>query len=817
MVDIQFGGGLVEILGGENTAEAEHQADRAETAAGAASALATAAAGSASTATTKAGEAAASATAAAGSATAAGGSASAASTSATAAANSATTAAAAVAAVADATFDTFALAAAATHGANIKSILTLGYSAAGDLGGTIYVDDALTDAALTAAHPLVCFSTNGGTRHWRPLGVNGTIMVEAAGAAGDPNLTYAVNDQPKIQAAITYANAVGLRTVGFGKAAYTIWHPTRTTDPADGYATDGCGMVLTKTTRLVGMSGKGMTRIYSRNNNGGDLGGTTPGTNFQIVAGKVWRGHGIFVARPATDPGIYERPGVEMENISLQGGTLATSLYTYPASTVNGDGWDITHKGIYVCADGFTGTTIVKNSEVVGFRGELIYSSNNQVSGALYMDNVLLAESNGQSFNPAGGYVYATNVRSYNTVACFEGWGGVTGYIQGWFYNILSNASSIQGGVYNTSGSGSYYKPQIPASGPFAGQRPTLFLDITVQSAGKQVLIGSWLHGRITAIDTVLQANVSTFPEGIINTNLEIKTIVDKQGLSSALSLTPSATAGSQLIRNCRYDVTVEYTDRAQTAGYVLTDRILVLGGTSFGPDVTLTGRGRSNRSDGMSGTKAALQDNGVRWKNCELSPRASIDTGVSGQNVSTSATLVLMGSWMGISGTGNTQVDVILPTTGIPDGAELNLENVTGSNSGFTFTLGVAGSSGFIGGKRVIGPRSGDHRVQLIFDKVAGGWRALTPQHPLTAVATIDIPSIAAGAVSAVQTVTCYGARVGMVATVNGFSDLGDNAAIVDVRPVTDAVKFRILNRDAAAYDPPNLNYYVTAQYARG
>ena len=696
-------------------------------------------------------------------------------------------------------------------------IKTLGYAAIGDGGGGQYVDDALSDAALVAAHPRAAKAT-ANARYFRLLPEGGAISVEQTGAVGALPGTD-VNERPAIQAAVTYANAMGIGIVTFGRGDYTLYSPVRTSDPTTSYAEDGCPLVLTETATLRGVA-PSMTRLHFCNVDGSSFQGTTPGTNFQVVLGKVWRGHGIFIKGKAADPGIAKRPGLRLEGISLQGGTLADGDTSWPANVGTGNGWDITHKGVFVEPDKFTGDVYVaEGCEIIGFRGELIYSSNHQNS-KLTMRGTRLGESNGQAVNPAGGEVDCTGLLGYNVAACFEGWGGSPGRFEGSFYNLLSDASSIQGGVYNTSGSGTYYKPQIPTLGPIAGKLPVLTVDLVLESAGRNVAIGSWLHGRIVAIDTILQVSANeisgTFREGVQDSNLEIRSICDKANLAGALALTGGTAAGTKQITRCRYVVTLERTKRAAAAGYLHTDGVVFLAGTSNGEEIDIQVSGQVKRSNGMSGGGTAPLDNYPRFRNCDTQ-RTTVDVGTSGQNISSSANLVLKGDWMGLYGTNNTNVDLILPTAGVQEGHEVLLDNVQGPANGFTFTLGVAGGSGWIGPRKVVNCTNEARRIKIKYTaRMGSGWYEIEElSRPLAGNAVIDVASIAAGAVSAVQSIAVKGVRAGMVATVTPSIDLGDNFGIIDVRADTDLVKFRVQNRDAgAAQDPASATYRATAQY---
>lgn len=796
-------------------------------------------------------------------------------------------AAAAAATIEQLVVDTFADIATTTVDVAFNAIRTLGYTTIGDGGGTLYVDDALSDAALAAAHPRACKITANG-RYFRLLPENGAISVEQTGALGDPTRAYLVNDQAPIQAAIAYANSTGIGRVELMKADYTVWATARTTSVYDTHAFDGVPLVLSESLELRGTAGQ-PTRIWYRNVDGSSFQGTVPGANFQhvteavvtasfsgttmtvtavtsgtlrvgelvtgtgitagtritafgtgtggtgtytvglsqtvasgtVTAFSAWRGHGIAVKKKAIDPGKDLRPGLVLDNIALRGGTLADGLISWPASPIDGNGWDTSHKGILVEPDGFSGNVRIKgNCSIIGFRGELVYSSNYQESSLIVEPGAIFGESNGQALNPAGGFIDCTGIFAYNVAACFEGWGGGYGRLHGAFYNLLSDASALQGGVYNSSGSGSYYKPQIPTFGLTAGKHPQLDLDITIESSFKSVMIGSWLTGKITAIDTYLQvsANETTgaFKEGVQDTNLQIISICDKGNVALAVGLTGGTAAGSKQITRCRYQVRLERSKRAEAAGYVHTDGVLIAAGYSYGTEVIIEGcSGQVKRAGiGFGGGSTACLDNTPCARNNDFQ-RTTLDSAINGQNITTTPALVIKGDYMYVFGTGGTVADVQLPTAGIGDGHDLTLDGVSGAT--FSFTVGVAGTPGLLGPKRVVGGTGGYQKIKLKFDLRSGGWVEVGNLcKGLVGNATIDVASIAAGATSAVQSITVTGARAGMTATVTPQADLGDNFGIVDVRADTNVVKFRVQNRDAgAAQDPVNANYRAAVQYA--
>jgi hypothetical protein len=96
-----------------------------------------------------------------------------------------------------------------------------GYDAAGQGRGT-YVADDLATQALFEAHPLAVF-LGSGNRFFRLVGdERGFVTPEQFGC---PPYAPGVNQRPFIQAAVAYAEAVGLNGVLFAQPRYELWAP----------------------------------------------------------------------------------------------------------------------------------------------------------------------------------------------------------------------------------------------------------------------------------------------------------------------------------------------------------------------------------------------------------------------------------------------------------------------------------------------------------------------------------------------------------------------------------------------------------------
>ena len=702
---------------------------------------------------------------------------------------------AAINAVRGSTIDLFTSLPQRTFDASVTTIASGGYSVAGT-GAATYVTDSLANAALAAAHPNLCKRSLDG-RYWRLLPSAGEISVDQAGALGDPAGTGLVNDQVAIQAAVNYAAALSIRTVVFPQRNYALWVPTRTTTYWN-WGTDGVGIAIPATLPAgdITLKGRGrFSRLGFYNKDGGSF-----QTSTQTIAadGNPWRGHGIYVDSPATDPGKEYRNALTLENIWLDGGTTANgnTNWSNPVTDVL-NGWDTSHKGICYRPDLYLGDLTLRNTRVTGFRGELVFSSNQRDSRLILDGRVELGETNGQALNPAGGGILCSGyVAVWNSNIAVEGWLGM-GNLRGEFHNIL-RPSTFTGGVIDTTASGSGFKPQRLTETQFAGRLSMFHLDVLITSPQQQVFVGSFLKGRIVAVDTtiVVGANESAGPfvKGVIDTDLEITTICDKANLQTALLLSGGTAAASKQIRDCRYRLTLLRSRDAIDAGYMVQDAIIYSG--SIGENVVIEqSSGPSKRGSACS---AALPDYYPCFRNNAFG--TWLDYGTTVQNVVTTPAIIPRGDRMALNGGGatNSVTTITLPTTGIVDGHELALYNNTGPSGNWYFALDRSGGGARLPARRLVG---GDDTIRLKFDANTSLWREVVPPKPVSLLATPTLPALAANALSAVQTVTVYGAEMGMDVRMQATSP---NTALEIVNPQVTAantVSYRIRELAGVAY----------------
>lgn len=696
---------------------------------------------------------------------------------------------------------------------SVTAVTTGGYSSAGT-GAATYVADNLATAALAAAHPRLCKQSQDG-RYWRLVPTNGAITVDQAGALGDPTGKGLVNDQVPIQAAVNYAVAMGIRAVVFPQYLYAIWMPTRTTAFWT-YATDGHGIYIPASlTGVFTLRGTGpRTTINYFGNTGLSL-----ANSLQTIAvdGNPWRGSAIFQDIPATDPGLVLRPTLVVENLDLQGGTTANGNAAWsnpPTDLLNG--WDVSNKGIFVRPDRYNGDLILDNTRIVGFRGELVFTGNLNTSSLLLRGRCEFGETNGQAINPAcGNIICEAPFLAWNCNFAFEGWGG-HGVIWGELYNLLQSGSMLTGGVIDTTGSGNGFKPQRTVDTRFAGTLGLLEVNLLITSAQKTIYFGSFMRGRIIAVDTVVSVGANEtagpFKLGVIDTDLDITVICDKGNLSTALGLSGGTAAGSKQIRDCRYRLSLKRSRDAIDAGYQITDAVVYSG--SIGENVVVeSSSGPSRRGNAITGTVAALPDYYPVFRNNSFDRWSDYSTVT--QTVTTTPVIIPRGDFMALSGGGatNSVTSITLPTTGIGDGHELTLYNSQGPSGNWYFAIERSGAGARLPARRLVG---GADRIKLKFDAVTALWNEVIPPKPPSLFTTVTLPAVAASGISAVQTVTLYGAETGMTAKITPTSP---NTALEIVNPQVTAantVSFRVREVSGSAYAGGGYNLSIVTEHQR-
>lgn len=682
---------------------------------------------------------------------------------------------------------------------NIDIVHTSGRSVKGQAPAS-YVADSLASAALLAAHPRFVGQTSN-NRYFRALPTNSEIQVELGGAVGDG----AANDQPAIQAAIAYAEAIGARTVVFVAKAYRLRCPVRTSDPAGQIGQhfyDGRPIVVS--TPLVLRSARhGGTRLEFRANNGSERQNTwqqvfSPSTNQQML----WRGGAVFVKCPSVEPADpADRPGITLIDIALDGGIPQGSVFEWPARISDGEGWDATDKGIEIEPDRFSGDIRLIRSSITGFRGELIYQAG-ELNGELYIRSSVLGETNGDLFQSCGTNLNIDGLLGYKGLATYEGWSGQRGRMVNTVFEDCVRTGGIAGGRVS---------PGINRNAPlrFAdGLIPWLAIDAEFRNCGP-VMLGSWVRGQIKLTDSYLILDGSqVYGEGLHDLDLEVIAQVDKLTGFAPVVLLGSGSPGKQTLSDVRIRLRCCRTDEARANGRIHSQPVDYRG--SFGPNVVIEqSSGEAERGSGPSGTAlTAVPDNYPCFRGNRWLRTTGAWTNLN-QDVSTDPLIVPRADLMAVYANSSGTWPMTMPVSGVQHGHELTLRNLSGA--GIFAALAATGAGASLPATRVLAPGA---QITLRFDQEVLLWREVEEPVALKGSASLAFAAIPAGGVSPEVSVTCAGAAPGMAAQVTPAVDLGDSFEVCAVRVSANAVKFRLRNNGAAAAAPAATSWSVTAGY---
>ncbi len=131
-----------------------------------------------------------------------------------------------------------------------------------------------------------------------------------------------------------------------------------------------------------------------------------PNTAWDVINGMVTRGSGIAIG--GTGDINNPRKNIVIHDLKLLGNAPATGQTFYPASTTNGDGWDLTHKGITLGADRAINNVRIQNVHVGNFRGEVIYSGG-YMNGLLEIFNCKIWGTNADGISVSNNLVARGN------------------------------------------------------------------------------------------------------------------------------------------------------------------------------------------------------------------------------------------------------------------------------------------------------------------------------------------------------------------------------------------------------------------------
>lgn len=598
--------------------------------------------------------------------------------------------------------------------ANTSLVQTSGRAAKGIAPGS-YVADALATSALLSAHPrFVAQSANGRIFRALPSGT-AALAVELGGAAGDGS----ANDQPAIQAAISYAEAIGARSVEFTAATYRLHCPVRTSDPDNEHAYDGRPLVISRPLVLRSVR-HGGSRLEFRH-----VDGAPRTANFQLVppaAGaqpKVWRGGGIFLKCPAAEPANYaDRPALTLEDITLDGGIARSQLFDWPARPSDGDGWDISDKGIWVEPDRFSGDINLVRSKIVGFRGELVFQAG-LGNGELRIRDCVLGQTNGNLFQSCGTNLDIDGLYGFAAFQAFEGWSGRQGRMVGTLFEDCIKTGGIAGGRLAWSG------PRNTPARFEDGIAPWFEIDAEFRDCGT-VLFGSWVRGRVRLTDCTLTLDGSqNYGEGLSDVDLEVISHADRRGNFPAVVLLGSSTPGKQTLSEVRLRLDCQRTAAARVAGLAHQQPVDYRG--SMGPNVVVEqSSGEAGRGSGPSGNAlTAITDHYPCFRRNSWR-RINYDWSAINQDIAANPQIVPRGDLMSVYAPTAGTWPITLPTTGIQHGHELTIRNL--ASAGTYVAIAANGAGAKLPAQRTIAP---DQQIALRFDREVSLWRELAEPPP--------------------------------------------------------------------------------------
>lgn len=162
-------------------------------------------------------------------------------------------------------------------------------------------------------------------------------------------------------------------------------------------------------TGFAGISASNSLAIYIARSNitlwGAGVGQTvllTP-PEYRLVNGEVVRGTGIWISAPnnATLTNGLDTKNITLRDFELDGQTGWTGRYGFPASPVDGDGWDITHKGIILSQGRYVDNVVLQDFYIHRYKGEVIYGGGERL-GRVRLTRVKSEDTNASTYNLTG-------------------------------------------------------------------------------------------------------------------------------------------------------------------------------------------------------------------------------------------------------------------------------------------------------------------------------------------------------------------------------------------------------------------------------
>ncbi|MGY1711347.1 glycosyl hydrolase family 28-related protein [Geodermatophilus sp. SYSU D00758] len=190
----------------------------------------------------------------------------------------------------------------------------------------------------------------------------GVFDVRDRGALGDG----IHDDTVAVQATIDAAQRAGGGVVYLPAGVYRLQpQVARQVDPEDNID-EGHALSVTGSGLTFRGDGRDRSRLVFH-----AFGGEVHETSWQVVDGKVFRGAGFFLDGGAS--AATAQTDIAFEDLSLDGTAHCTHDNDFPADVGTGDGWDLTHKGIWMRNDRAFDRIRVSRCRVHGWKGEIVY------------------------------------------------------------------------------------------------------------------------------------------------------------------------------------------------------------------------------------------------------------------------------------------------------------------------------------------------------------------------------------------------------------------------------------------------------------
>jgi len=287
------------------------------------------------------------------------------------------------------------------------------------------------------------------------------------------------------------------------------------------------------------------------------------------LTGQTVRGYGIVIGS-STGTGIAAVSNVTINNLHVWGMTDGCTFDSnYPASTTTGDGWDLTHKGVFILVNAFHDNIYVQSSTFEEFKGEDIYYGGNLLNKLTVTGNVL-KNSNSSQLSVSANDLLVQNNQMINGLNGVENGVFTSQSVRQIFENNLfqleQNAGMVLTGVDAVGpGPSAYYQidnNNFDTIGAIRGTGPSAGFYAGVQLGGSYYP----LNNISLYANTFHDCEISIYP-GAIGTGFQVFDnfmIVDQYALE-AWTLVPS----SSVIANATFKNNSGFSTGTHTINWI--------------------------------------------------------------------------------------------------------------------------------------------------------------------------------------------------------------------------------------------------------